>query len=212
METPSFIVHNGRKYRLQTSGKYYQDQNRHGLGAKERLLHRVIWIEHHGDIPENMCVHHKDGNWRNNAIENLALMPISKHALLHWKERYADPEGRAKMDAGLVKAREAAKAWHSSPEGLAWHKEHAKTSILNKKFITKNCEFCGKEFKSKSPGKICSNACWQKQYRQKNRILKNCFCCGAEFDCFRFDKTETCSPSCRTKMSWERRKGLQPNP
>lgn len=34
-------------------------------------LHRLIYIFHHGEIPENFVIDHKDANPRNNRIENL---------------------------------------------------------------------------------------------------------------------------------------------
>ena len=35
------------------------------------LIHRIIYIMHHGDIPENMVVDHKDNDKTNNLISNL---------------------------------------------------------------------------------------------------------------------------------------------
>ena len=41
-------------------------------GSKYRL-HRLVWIYHNGDIPDEMQVDHIDGNPKNNRIENLRL-------------------------------------------------------------------------------------------------------------------------------------------
>ena len=86
MEIGKCVIYKGRKYRIQSSGKYYQDQNK--KGKTERLLHRAVWVEHCGTIPDGMCVHHKDGDWTNNHIDNLEIMPISDHARLHVQQRY----------------------------------------------------------------------------------------------------------------------------
>lgn len=40
---------------------------------KWELLHRVVWEQHYGKIPEGMMVTFKDGNTKNCAIENLML-------------------------------------------------------------------------------------------------------------------------------------------
>lgn len=34
-------------------------------------LHRVVWTKHSGKIPEKHIVFHKDGDFRNNAVNNL---------------------------------------------------------------------------------------------------------------------------------------------
>lgn len=38
------------------------------------LVHRIIWELHNGEIPDNLCVDHIDGNPLNNAIHNLRLV------------------------------------------------------------------------------------------------------------------------------------------
>lgn len=38
---------------------------------KSYLCHRLVWILHHGDIPEGMEIDHIDGNSLNNVISNL---------------------------------------------------------------------------------------------------------------------------------------------
>lgn len=46
-------------------------------------LHRYIWEEQNGKIPEGYVVHHKDRNRFNNKIENLEIMKLGKHGVLH---------------------------------------------------------------------------------------------------------------------------------
>lgn len=41
--------------------------------------HRAIWILHNGPIPEGMQLDHKDGNSRNNRIENLRLCTVTQN-------------------------------------------------------------------------------------------------------------------------------------
>lgn len=38
---------------------------------KSYLCHRLVWILHHGEIPEGMEIDHLDGNSLNNRVENL---------------------------------------------------------------------------------------------------------------------------------------------
>lgn len=54
---------------------------------KGRLEHIVIMEGVMGrKLNKNECVHHKDGNRSNNAIDNLRVMTRSDHAKLHGKE------------------------------------------------------------------------------------------------------------------------------
>ena len=148
-------IYNGKKYWIQSTGRYYQ-VGRHN--DEERLLHRAVWVDSNGPIPQGYVVHHKDHNWRNNSIENLELIEMSQHLSDHMKERYDDPEYVKSNEESLKKAVEAAKEWHQSPEGRKWHSEHGKRSWVNKKKHPINCQVCGKEHMTAFPGRtrFCS--------------------------------------------------------
>jgi hypothetical protein len=45
--------------------------------------HRYVWEQANGKIPEGFHIHHRDGNKRNNKIENLELKEIKKHISEH---------------------------------------------------------------------------------------------------------------------------------
>jgi len=50
---------------------------------REKKEHRKIWKKYHGAIPEGYVIHHKDGNKKNNNIENLQAMKSEEHLSLH---------------------------------------------------------------------------------------------------------------------------------
>src|ERR1700721_3279697 len=67
-EMIEFVDYKENRYHLQSSGRFFSTRHK-VLG--ERLLHRVIWTEHNGPIPEEHDIHHKDEDWRNSDIDNL---------------------------------------------------------------------------------------------------------------------------------------------
>ena len=56
-------------------------------GNRNKRLHNLIWEAYNGKLPENMVIHHIDGNKTNNRIDNLELLSSTEHATLHNKDR-----------------------------------------------------------------------------------------------------------------------------
>jgi len=54
--------------------------------AKSILTHRKIWMKYHGQIPEGYIIHHKNGNKKDNRIENLECISRKIHSFLHSKK------------------------------------------------------------------------------------------------------------------------------
>lgn len=75
---PNYIEYNGRKY----YPRYYCCQ----ISGPERTtlyLHREVWKDANGEIPEGHVIHHKDGDKSNNALENLECLPTAEHLKIH---------------------------------------------------------------------------------------------------------------------------------
>ena len=66
---------------VDTSG-YYRVTSRKE-GNHHKLLHRLIFEDFYGEIPEGCVIHHKDGSRFNNCILNLALMSRTQHQTYH---------------------------------------------------------------------------------------------------------------------------------
>ena len=210
MEVPKTVVFNGVEYRLMGSGRYYLSQSRSNEGRRHaKGLHVAIWEFYSGQtVPKGYEVHHKDGNPFNNDYSNLECLPRSEHRAM-WKAK--DPEKQRKH---LEKIRPLSAAWHRSPEGLEWHRQHAEESIGKRTAKQCVCEFCGKEFDSTctTPVRFCSHNCSVKyDYRAKTRFeTRECEICGAEFSARLTPRNPTggttCSRSCRAKLREQRRK------
>lgn len=51
--------------------------DRGALGRFRALAHRIVWVLHHGAIPDGQLVDHIDGDFLNNRINNLRLVTKS---------------------------------------------------------------------------------------------------------------------------------------
>jgi hypothetical protein len=84
-----------RGWRITSHG--YVEYTRADDPNKGRMAHVVAMEAHIGRrLNRNECVHHIDGNKRNNDLSNLQLMTYAEHAALHRREE---------MEAGLARAR-----------------------------------------------------------------------------------------------------------
>ena len=204
------VIYQGEKFHLQTTKRYYQSGRR---DAQVRSLHRRIWTDHNGPIPDGCEVHHKDNDWTNNVIDNLECLPMLVHQRMHMAERYLDEDYRKSNAAQLIAAQEKAKEWHASPEGLAWHSEHGKESWVNRAVASAVCSVCGSSYETYFPdrSRFCSRACERSEGYQRNKTAKGaCALCGTEFLYNKYRKQECCSKNCSNKLRGMRDRGLTP--
>ena len=72
-----------------------------------RASARKLWMRTFGSIPRTVHVHHANGDYTDNRLENLVLMSASDHARLHHPAspvpRHLRPERQAYMKAYLRK-------------------------------------------------------------------------------------------------------------
>lgn len=193
------IEFQGVRYYRKSARYYIRDPKCMPEGA-ERYLHRAVWVFHYGPIPKDSAIHHIDHDRYNNAISNLALFTRSEHASYHTRKRIRD--GDPTILRGIVAAREAAKEWHRSDAGRAWHREHAKHTIATHvEPVEATCSHCGRAYtvdpRKKKRG-FCSPAC-QSAARRASGVDNEeriCAVCGETFTPNKYSKTITCGRRC----------------
>lgn len=74
----------GRKYRG-TGHRHIRTR----VNGAQVYLHRFIYEQEHGPIPEKAVVHHRDGDRFNNSLDNLELLTQAEHLAAHdyWRGR-----------------------------------------------------------------------------------------------------------------------------
>jgi hypothetical protein len=133
-------------------------------------LHRKVWEDANGEIPEGFHVHHVDGDTSNNRLDNLKLVPGPKHSSLH----NSAPELLPRQRRQIEKIRPKASAWHRSPEGRAWHGEQSSRTWKTKKAIQYKCSYCGCIFDSRYSYSPSSNRfCCNNHKAAYRRLMEN---------------------------------------
>jgi hypothetical protein len=153
----------GKSFTLSSGERYFNNG--------KNKMHWWVWEHEHGrKRPKGYHIHHIDGNTWNNRIENLELIESKKHLSSHIKKRVEENkewfiEFHKK---GIAKAPE----WHKSPEGIKWHKEHAKNHNFGKQdYGMAKCLLCEKEYLKKTAfAKYCHPNCKAKALRIRRKL------------------------------------------
>jgi len=154
----------GYRYRRNPRGYY-----RRGTPTGARYLHREVWAAANGEIAPNHHIHHIDGDRANNQIGNLESVERGEHQTRHMTE-----ERRAWARNNMIAtAVPAARAWHASPEGLAWHRAHGlrvAADLATREPYHLTCAVCGADFDAQQPwAKSCSAKCRASANRARRR-------------------------------------------
>lgn len=199
MPKSEYVDYCNERFYIQSSKRYFQSGRKN---VAERLLHRRIWSDANGPIPDGMVVHHKDGDWKNNNINNLELLPNVEHCKVHMSIRWKNHDQASVFIEGLEKARDEAKEWHRSAEGREWHIENGKLSWQSKKTTLVSCVVCSSNFETYFPqkAKTCCKSCRQKlNYKNRFVIKSTCQECGSEFMGSKYKAISFCSRGCSNR-------------
>ena len=147
------------------SARRYFKRGGNNKRGKELFLHRAIWASIHGEIPKGFHVHHKDGDFLNNSLENLACVSRKEHFSEHLPALLSILKSQ-KQKEHLKSIRVQASAWHRSSEGRAWHSKNQKEVMKRCITVKISCAFCRKEKTIKKFSLRDRNYCdWRCRYK-----------------------------------------------
>ena len=198
----SHVLYRGIKY---VWIKRYYKRMRNFSKKDPCNLHRRVWMDHFGEIPENCHIHHVDGNTKNNNITNLQCLP----AFIHLSRAAKTNRWLKSVEnkAHLASIRDKCSAWHKSEEGKGWHSRAMKNSWVKRKKTSVKCVECGKEYEASFPSraKYCHQNC-RENARKKSGIENEnrvCVVCKKYFVINKYCRTKTCCRSCSDSMKQE---------
>lgn len=160
-------IYSGHRYRRYPESRHLHHRRYfYGTEPRRGFLHRHVWEDTHGPIPDGFDIHHIDEDTGNNDPLNLECLPKPDHKSLH------DSTWDGQRDH-LAEQRKKAALWHSSPEGLAWHSANGKASWVGREHFVFSCGQCGRSFKAFfKRARFCAKACKQRSAYARSKSLK----------------------------------------
>lgn len=194
-----FVVYKGVRYTFQQN--YYK---------VTLQLHRKVWEDHFGEIPKDHHIHHKNGDTRDNRIENLECIHRLEHLAMH------NDEKRMRYQVQRIhcsESRARAREWYNSKKGRKVQSSSSKKGWAQRKPVSRRCIICGKLYLTlslKENKKYCSNRCACSSQRSKELVTVNCTICGSPYQTRNRPgmKGKTCSYKCRGVLQSRTKSGL----
>lgn len=139
------------------NGGYYERTWKQKGIRKTIRLHREVYADHHGAVPEGLDVHHVDGDKANNDIANLVAISRSEHLKGHYREA---PIPRADLSKRkiAVQCEDCGKTVYRVLKRAAVCPTCAARRGNRSRDTPRTCIQCGKEFLSRSAS-LCSQRC-----------------------------------------------------
>ena len=114
-------------------------------GGGQAYEHRLVWERHCGPIPANHHVHHKNGDPRDNRLENLELLSSNEHHRHHFTEQGATTEHKDRASKNIKGA------WDAMP-------------VLRLRCVVCQSEFEKRQHLTIGAAKYCGKQCSKKDY------------------------------------------------
>lgn len=163
------VVFQGRRYSRNPGDRYFSCQ-RWDPERKRYFydsIHRAVWREAHGEIPRGSHVHHKNGDWNDNRLENLEVLSHGDHMRAHSDTFSKSPKLRRHLDRIRTKALQAHTRYKRTARGKQESRQRGLTSQSRAPVWVECCVQCGTKFERQSITKPrhCSQRCkWNWAY------------------------------------------------
>ena len=161
-DKPKYVIYRGIKYNFQQG--YYR---------RIVQLHRQVWEDSFGPIPEDHQIHHKNGDSTDNRLENLECVHISEHRRIHNAQKEVQYQ-KCKLGSKLSERKK--RTWYLLKEGKNIKSENSKIFWDERGDDARICVVCGISYQTRSvkiKNGCCSNACRCYLYRLRRAGLAN---------------------------------------
>lgn len=223
-ENAEIAIYKGDKYRRlpestrKKARNYFKRTIKPDGRTTVAYLHREIYKNEVGEIPDGNHIHHIDKNPLNNDVTNLQCLTMQEHHSLHSRE-YCNTH-KEKIRANLDRIRPMTKVWQQSEAGKAHYIKMGTLSAQKREYKHLICAECGKEYTSNGPNtKYCSVKCakvWQMLERKNPEaynVERTCIICDKGFMVNKYRNIKTCSKECshilRINVQRTKNKGLK---
>lgn len=125
-------------------------------------MHRVIWEEAYGPIPDGYDIHHINGDGHDNRLENLVLMTRKEHARLHGALRSRDEDVVDSSDPDAIAARLRHKKYRDSHK----QKERERNAAYRATHKTEEAERKSLYYSQHREERLAYNAKWREEHKE----------------------------------------------
>lgn len=157
---------------------WYRRASGYWSNPRSGLLHRYVYTQEVGPIPDGWHVHHRDYDRGNNAAGNLLALDPVAHRAVH------------------------------GPQDRDWHVAGGRASALTRTPKAAVCVVCGAEWtalRATHAPRFCSPRCRDAGAPSRARVDRVCSVCGGGFTTSRRSSARTCSPTCRSVAAYAAR-------
>lgn len=140
-------------------GEGYYERTDKSDGKRTLRLHRVVWEDAHGPVPDGHHIHHANHDRGDNRLENLVCLPHSEHSSHHIRDtrpRQRDWNGAPSTVVACCGC--GASVERKRPNANTRCRRCHQIQADERRVEKRSCRQCGEPFRSRM-GHYCSQRC-----------------------------------------------------